>query len=247
MTADLETRAHFVSRWTQGTMIGSILAYATAFVGTLIYEAISDVAYTQFGHTTWYENFRFDLVWWGIILFVLLLMGGVIGLAQWQFALKSRIPKWHWITASACIAITLGITLWLISGSLPYPIVSIVSTDPSSEYDLGRLVLETTWLIPSLIIGTSVGLGIGLPTWIVLRGHIARANWWLVANIVSGLVSMACFIAYAVILRIAWCASCECLCITPLVFGLITGHALHRLLRHPKVSQSTGATESQPS
>ena len=82
-----------------------------------------------------------------------------------------------------------------------------------------------------LFLGIVPGIGVGVLQWLVLRGKVSRAGWWVLASTVGWGLSMA------VSRVIAWGInddeSLVPLVVTGAVLGAVTGGALVWLLRQP--------------
>jgi hypothetical protein len=141
------------------------------------------------------------------------LFGACLGAAQWQ---AMRPARWTpvWIAATA-----------LGAGSAALPIDFILAWAASSPVQAG--------LSPGAIY-LSMGVCLGVAQWWVLRRSVARAEWWIVANLVG-------FSAGAVVLGIGsdwlgaevWFNWLLALLLAGSVSGL-TGAALVWLLRNPQ-------------
>jgi hypothetical protein len=74
-----------------------------------------------------------------------------------------------------------------VSGALAS--VGLLLLDESSSMRIPRLLLGNTSYHGSLMVFFGqIGLAIGIGQWLVLRRSVARAGWWIGANLLAGLV-----------------------------------------------------------
>jgi hypothetical protein len=96
--------------------------------------------------------------------------GAVLGLAQWQ-ALRDFLPslgRRSWVLATASGAMTaylLAMVAVALLGAATIPLWVVV--------------------VACVLIGTGFLLSIGVPQWLVLRRHLPRAGWWVLANAIA--------------------------------------------------------------
>ncbi len=161
-----------------------------------------------------------------ILFLVDAIFGAVaIGAAQWFF-LRRRV---HW-AMSWFLATSLG---WLGSELVAWGLAV-------------RLITGAFLPVTGAVLGVVPLVLVALPQWLILRRHVLKAGWWLVANMAgaaAGLVgSLAGFLGsmvVAVIIPIsgeAWGAAVSvgvASATAGAAIGAITGVALRRLLERP--------------
>lgn len=96
--------------------------------------------------------------------------GAVLGLAQWQALCRflPAISRLSWVVATAFGAMTaylLAMIAVALIGATTIPLWIVV--------------------VACVLIGAGFLLSIGVPQWLVLRRHLPRAGWWIVANAVA--------------------------------------------------------------
>lgn len=100
--------------------------------------------------------------------------GAIVGYAQAK-VLRRRLPQLRsWVAATVVGAMV----AWLL-GMAPSTVMSLVapaSSEPPAELS------DTLQLLLAAPLGLVAGAILGFPQWRVLRRHVARAGWWLVAN-----------------------------------------------------------------
>lgn len=100
-----------------------------------------------------------------------LTMGAVIGLGQW-YVLRRRLDiRWQWWLAATMLGFTLhGLLLGLD--------VNLLSGDQAALGDglsRGQALLSIGVLCGGVVI-------VGIPQWLVLRQHLPKAGWWILAS-----------------------------------------------------------------
>jgi len=113
-----------------------------------------------------------------------LIEGTVVGTAQW-IVLRRPLPamKWRvWVLATS----TGAFVAWTL-GMLPSTLMSAGSetggsapSKPSEAMVYGLAAL----------MGLAAGMILGTPQWLVLRSHVRRAAWWIVANALAWVPGM---------------------------------------------------------
>ena len=89
----------------------------------------------------------------------------------------------------------------------------------------GVSLLICGWPLVFAAVGAVVGVAIGTAQWLVLRGWVPLAGWWITVNALGGMLGGM----LAVLLTIP---PVPLLCSAgPVAFGAVTGAALLRLLR----------------
>jgi len=90
------------------------------------------------------------------------------------------------------------------------------------EEFIGSSALED--ILAYFIAGAVLGFGVGLMQWLLLRGYVSRAGWWVLASTVGWGLSMAVVEAFDVGLGLP---------VGGVVLGAVTGGAIVWLLRQP--------------
>jgi hypothetical protein len=158
-----------------------------------------------------------------------------IGLLQWKANLKSVLgAKPLWPAANAVSGILMGLIVAMIAHVFTNSDgVTTIPRESTLVFDLGVVAL--------------VGLAIGIPQWIVLRGYVHRASLWIVVNVLApvaaiGLTAVPRALLNSLIIfdndasriEFDFLFVLSAYLGIPLVFGAITGTALFRLLQHRK-------------
>jgi hypothetical protein len=89
-------------------------------------------------------------------------MGACLGLAQWPFMVGRLSRSWLWIAASA-----VGWGLGFLAGA-----------ELSSLYSLSGALF-------GLVTGLVTGAFLGTLQWMLLRGVVSQAGWWIPVNILA--------------------------------------------------------------
>lgn len=157
-------------------------------------------------------------------------VGAVCGAAQW-LVLRKRLPRsGGWVLASALgaaagVFLAIGIVLSLFL-----------------FYD------EYSWPVPLVVLAPTLaaagGAVCGAAQWLVLRKHVRRPGWWVLASAAALPVAGGVYLAL-------WLATGASVSVSSVVggaaagaasggvYGAITGLALVLLLRHPAEERST--------
>jgi hypothetical protein len=91
-----------------------------------------------------------------------ILLGAGLGIAQW-LVLRRRLPgaeQWMWASIAGAVVFSV----------LRHPLLLAVSSIPGAVLRIGAFV-------DALALGASIGFA----QWLVLRRHVSRSGWWLVA------------------------------------------------------------------
>jgi hypothetical protein len=117
-----------------------------------------------------------DSVQLGAALAIGMVEGSILGLAQWQ-ALRDLLPalgRLSWVLATglgAVVAYLLVMIAVAVVGAATVPLWIVVAV--------------------CVLLGALFLLSIGVPQWLVLRRHLPRAGWWVLANAVAWPVGTA--------------------------------------------------------
>jgi len=93
-----------------------------------------------------------------------IVMGATGGYMQWV-VLRERIA---------------GAGLWVLASALGFGLAMGAIGAVGSN--------ENYVMTPLLMVAAFFGVGCGIPQWLILRRHVARAGWWLLANLLGSLV-----------------------------------------------------------
>jgi hypothetical protein len=234
-------RSEFMLWWIVGTVVGWIAAIIAILATYLVWLLLASLA-------SWYSTL--EPLGRMVILSVMsslwpylayLIGGAAFGFVQWQFALRNKVRKRAWIGASALIGV-IGLLGLPLAIQLSPAMVSLYRRGASGIYTGLRVV--DTWPIAVIVLGVAVGLGIGLPQWLILRRYSRQANWWIPASMVASAAGLAVFVGMVYIVHRALVAGVAGVCIVPIVYSAITGAVLFSLFQHPITGQvSLTATE----
>ena len=113
-----------------------------------------------------------------------LLEGTAVGLAQWAVLRQrlSALPWRHWWLATA-----LGALVAWAAGMIPSTVMSLQSAEtvtPAPE------IPDSLVYTLAALMGLGLGVILALPQWWVLRRYVARAGWWLPANMAAWALGM---------------------------------------------------------
>ena len=138
-----------------------------------------------------------------------LVIGAFVGVAQGLVVRRRIAPMGWWVLASI-----LGFGVGLAAGEAVGPGVPLI---------VGRA-----------LIGTIIGLAVGVAQWLVLRRQVARAEWWILASVVGWILAW-------IVIRSAEASENQPIVLVYLlggsgaaVAGIITGAALIWLSRSPR-------------
>ncbi len=165
----------------------------------------------------------------GAVLVVLL--GMSFGTAQWLFLRQYHSQAGWWILATVVgFAVGVPVLAWL----RPWP--GLLAADPHST------VSEAAGYVGGWALdGAVLGLAVGLTQWLLLRQHLPRAGWWVLATAVGWVLTTAARGSLDVVSDTSYLSGPAqvMLVISLLVtvvgaLGLITGMSLVWLLRQPR-------------
>lgn len=97
---------------------------------------------------------------------------------------------------------------------------------------IGEVSMQSVSAVGPVLAGALIGLAVGVAQWLVLRRHVAAAEWWIPASVVAWAAAW---------IIISWAEAAES-SPTPMVYllvaigaavgGIVTGAALIWLSRH---------------
>jgi len=95
-----------------------------------------------------------------------LVAGASLGATQSVVLRKSTARALPWVLAT-----TLGMAFGLTAGTVSIEVLGLRRGNPIDE------------ALSMVVLGLAVGASIGLPQWLVLRGRMMKAGWWLAASV----------------------------------------------------------------
>ena len=171
-------------------------------------------------------------------------IGACTAFFQWSLTLRGPIPLRTWLVTGA--AVSLGALVGAYIGLRVSGRNLFSDTWAGGNSGLQQsYTLSGSWLITVLILGVTFGAGVGLPQWIALRRTGRNAWLILAASLAASLSVLLSFISGVVILGNDLLAFCSPCCLSPIIFGVLTGLAVSRTLHLPPRSQNN--LEQSPS
>ena len=142
-------------------------------------------------------------------------IGTGVGVTQW-LVLKERVARAGW---------------WLVASAVG----GVVGGGASVGMILGAYVGAGQIMgdVVAVILGwVLVGVGIGVAQWLVLRRHVARAGWWVLASVIGWIVGrIAAWFGVGVVAVDVIVGQVMGQVAYGVVYGTITGIVLVQLLR----------------
>ncbi|MCB9452913.1 MAG: hypothetical protein H6672_15845 [Anaerolineaceae bacterium] len=223
------TRRQFIVRWIVATLAGWILGFIVIFTTAMLWELIGTVSYRNH----WNPN---SIDWLFPVLqgLTVLLVGFSFGLAQWQIALKGKVPRRWWLAANSLNVIAALVGLWLGRRTIPSSSLFTFQSGTLSGFDTVMTVNETGLITSVAAIGAFVGIAVSLPQWLVLRHSFQQAYQWILGAALGGIAASASFVMIVLIMRDAVLSYSLCCCSTPIIFGGVTGYVLFDVLKRAK-------------
>ena len=169
----------FWGQWVLANLVGEL--FGLGLVGAAAYAAIYIFGEPEFaGHVLGFAVLAIGL---GAI------EGLIVGVAQAN-VIRRRVPALRaWVTATvvgAVIAWTLGV--------LPATVTSLLGSEPATS---DAPVSDALQILLAIPLGVVTGAILGFPQWRVLKRHVARAGWWVVANALAWACAMPLVFAIA--------------------------------------------------
>lgn len=162
------------TRWTLANALGELVGLGGAFVvGMAVTAAVGGA-----------ESLAFTLAFAALLIALGTLEGVVVGWAQW-WAMAEWLPglgRGAWVRATA-----LGAFVAWCLGMIPSTLANL-----GAEAATATVPAISDALIYTMAAGMGLVLGpiLGFPQWLVLRRHVERAWWWIVANALAWLAGM---------------------------------------------------------
>jgi hypothetical protein len=148
-------------------------------------------------------------------------IGGALGIAQW-LVLRRYIEMTFWWILACILGGMIGLSIGMALGdSLALPAVRAATREAAAGALPWRVILQAG------ISGALLGVMLGAAQWLVLRGAVRSAGWWI---IVSGLGWMLGLGLGALIAEISNVLIAVLL--TGAIGGAVTGLALQQLRWH---------------
>jgi len=161
-------------RWVLANAIGEVVGLgASAVVGVGLAWTIEKTM-GAFG----------SLAMAGVMILVGTLEGIVVGIAQW-LVLRRPIQNmsWRaWVLATA-IGAFVAWTLGMIPSTLMATNADAAAAPPP---EMSNVVMHGL----AALMGAVLGPILGLPQWLVLRRHVQKAGWWVLANAAAWALGM---------------------------------------------------------
>ncbi len=130
----------------------------------------------------------YTLGWVTGILVGAAIAGAAIGTMQWLVLWSDASRAAKWVSLSSAGAV-LGV---IVAGSFGFPVVEV------KDFGIGFNIPPGVWnmAVSSYILGgpfagAIVGAGMGIMQWTVLRLHVSRAGWWVLASTIGSAAGFA--------------------------------------------------------
>ena len=162
-------------RWVLANAIGEVVGLGTAAV---VGVGLAWTIETTMGAFA-------GLAMAGVMILVGTLEGIVVGMAQW-LVLRHPIQNmsWRvWVLATA-IGAFVAWTLGMIPSTLMATNTAAAAAAPPPE--MSDVVMYGL----AALMGAVLGPILGLPQWLVLRRHVQKAGWWVLANAAAWALGM---------------------------------------------------------
>jgi hypothetical protein len=219
---------NFWSQWVVANLLGEL-------VGLGIVGAVGYATVRAFGEPS---SSGYALAFAALAIALGACEGAVVGHAQ-AFVLRRRLPDLRsWVAATVLGAVA----AWAL-GMLPSTLMSVFG--PAGPESPPR-VSDTLQLLLAVPLGLVAGAILGFPQWRVLRRHVRRAGWWLVANALAWACGMPLVFVAAGVRPVASTFATAVMVVASLaaagaVVGAIHGAFLVRLLAASNVLTQGGA------
>jgi hypothetical protein len=130
----------------------------------------------------------FTRVEWGFVLWWVLAttVGWLVGFAICE-AFKAFLES---ITADgAVIGVSVGIAQWLVLrgriGRAGWWILATIVGFAIGKYVGGVIAENVPGAVGLGLSGAAIGVSVGVTQWLVLRRHVIRAEWWILASVLA--------------------------------------------------------------
>lgn len=164
---------HLRRRWVFANTLGEVAGLgAAAVVGVGLARAI-EAAMGAFA----------GLALAGVMILVGTLEGAVVGIAQWLVLRRPirNISGRAWVLATAIGAFV----AWTL-GMIPSTLMSAGADAAAPPVEMSDTVMYGL----AALMGFALGPILGFPQWLVLRRHVRKAGWWVLANAAAWAVGM---------------------------------------------------------
>jgi hypothetical protein len=228
-------------RWVVANLLGGTVGY---LAGVMLLAPLG-------GDSAAWQSLQF--------LLVAVIVGAVLGLAQWQ-VLRDHLPTlsrglWVWATGLG-LAVPLMLTGFV--GPIMAAAAGVVPGWQQVAMQSGSIVatLGLANSFPEALAaacGTAAiaGLMLGAVQWLLLRRYVQNAVWWIAANSAGGAISMLVSLWISIIIVPAKDNTAVWLLLNMLVGGpgifilasIITGVILVGLVRHSSISVKPTLTQ----
>ncbi|AFY33141.1 hypothetical protein [Calothrix sp. PCC 7507] len=124
-----------------------------------------------------------------IVFFFVLLFNAISaalgGIAQW-FVLRWWINSAkYWVLASS-LASPLGVT---VNNTIKWLDIATVKQDQGNSIDFLKIFIGSPGRISPVIFDTFYGAILGFAQWLILKGKVPQAGWWVLASSFATLIS----------------------------------------------------------
>lgn len=115
--------------------------------------------------------------------------GGIVGSLQW-LVLRRPAPSIHWRAWVMATALGAG-AAWAIGMALNAAISFATAQSAPDSMGQGFDMAGPVVLLLAALMGIALGAILGAGQWTVLRKHVPRAGWWILANAAAWAIGMA--------------------------------------------------------
>lgn len=207
-------RTDFTKSWTLSTLVGWMAGLFIAFVAWIMPSFTDPLKET---------------------VLIPLLIGTSVGLLQWLLTLRGIVNGPTWVLTTIGVGILINpVMQFLISQSWVPPILYLYRLECLSD-SCYIPTLHDTWFIGILTLSLASGICLAIPTWFVFHSYERAASWSLIAGFAVSLGVGFSYIALVLVLEAA--IEVKLLfyfCVGPIVFTVIMGLFLSRILTNPK-------------
>ena len=129
----------------------------------------------------------YTLSWLTGILVGAAIAGAAIGAMQWLVLWSDVSRAGKWVSLSSAGAV-LGV---IVAGSLGFPVVEVRDFGIGFNIPPGVWNIAVSYTLGGPFAGAVVGAGMGIMQWTVLRLHVSRAGWWVLASTIGSAAGFA--------------------------------------------------------
>lgn len=169
---------HFVKWWVFRTVVGCLISALVVFIPFIALSSVGNVL--KFSHDFIQLLFA---IWFAAAIPV---FGAIVGYIQWSDSLLVFLPRKLWMIASAVGSATGALGLYyslFYAPSLFSKYVRYMDIPDDVKSLVGKSVLSDKWFITILIWSVSLGGGLSIAQWTILRTRYSQSYWMLAGNI----------------------------------------------------------------